>query len=120
MPMSTRSLWLGRIALALAGSAVGLGLAEVAVRFLSPRTAGSRLPGAAGALGVSHPGRRQLDRDGPQRARRGRYSDRLVPLLDAARPGERHEVVNYGSHEIVYAFCLNEIEDPDYERRAPA
>ncbi|HVN38400.1 MAG TPA: hypothetical protein VMW19_09565 [Myxococcota bacterium] len=43
-----------------------------------------------------------------------------MPLLDAARPGERHEVVNYGSHEIVYAFCLNDIEDPDYERRAPA
>ena len=179
MPTSARSLWLGRIALALAGSAVGLGLAEAAVRVLWP----DRAPPDAAALPVLHtqlelvlPNQRamhegvlhrtnRLGLRGPDYPARpapsvfrillggdsiamghgvpeeDRYSDRLVPLLDAARPGERHEVVNtalsgldaqgvmqridtmltnYGAHALVYGFCLNDIEGPDYQRRAPA
>lgn len=72
-------------------------------------------------------------------AEEDRYSDRLVPLLDAARPRERHEVVNaalsgldarnvvlrleralaeYRAHMLVYGFCVNDIEGPAYQRLA--
>jgi lysophospholipase L1-like esterase len=167
----------GRIALAVASSAVALGLAELGARALWPKPSLPEEPlpllqwqadlEQPHVRGVSQGVLFRTDRIGlrgpdyeaqpPNSVFRivlggdsiamghgvreeDRYSDRLARLLDAARPGVRHEVVNaglsgldaggvmqrlekvlgtYAGHLLVYGFCANDIEGPGYERVSP-